>query len=167
MDSRASTPPLPLPPIQVFCVNESAVFPTKGHESDAGWDISIVRRDYDHSHASHARFFTRLVFVFNDPELYGELYARSSAAKLGVCLSNGVGIIDPSYRGELIVSLSSISTPFAHYLDGHTFPIRIAQLVIKRRQYTGTLVREASLWHQVEKQYQTVRGSGGFGSTGK
>lgn len=40
MNSRGSPPP-----IQVFCVNESAVFPTKGHESDAGWDISIVQRD--------------------------------------------------------------------------------------------------------------------------
>jgi len=155
-------------PIQVFCIDKTAVFPTKGHETDAGWDISIVGRDYEKSFSTHARFHTKLVFVFNDPELYGELYARSSTAKLGVCLSNNVGIIDPSYRGELLISLASLENARnnAHYLNDHKFPIRIAQLIIKRRQYLGTLVKEASLWHEVEKNYSSSRGAGGFGSTG-
>jgi dUTPase len=159
--------------VQIFCMNDKAVAPTKGHETDAGWDISIVGRDFEKSYPTYARYYTRLVVVFNDPTLYGELYARSSTAKLGVCLANGVGIIDPSYRGELLVSLASLeNSPKnnlgmpAHYLHNQPFPIRIAQLLIKRRDFTQHLVLEAKMWNEVEKEYQTDRGAGGFGSTG-
>jgi len=78
----------------------------------------------------------------------------------GATLSNGVGIIDPSYRGELLVSM--------FWLSAHSrlpLPARVAQLIIKQRTFLGTLRLEQGLWEEHRHRYVTERGEGGFGST--
>ncbi len=83
------------------------------------------------------------------------VYARSGLGiKHGITLSNGVGVIDSDYRGEICVGLVNLSkTPYTvHNSD------RIAQLCI-------TPVCRANFL-QVEKLPNTERGTGGLGSTG-
>jgi dUTPase len=46
------------------------------------------------------------------------------------------------------------------------YPARVAQLIIKQRNFLGTLKFETQLWSEVEEELQSVRGAGGFGSTG-
>ncbi|MBQ8605140.1 MAG: dUTP diphosphatase [Clostridia bacterium] len=84
------------------------------------------------------------------------IFARSGlASKHGICLANGVGVVDSDYRGEIKVALVNTSkqeysvAPFE----------RIAQLVIMP-------VISASFL-QADELSDTDRGSGGFGSTGK
>lgn len=85
------------------------------------------------------------------------VYSRSGHGfKNGVRLSNCVGVIDSDYRGELKVKLTMDHEP-------HYFPIRhgdrIAQaMVIPVQQVQFEEVNELS---------ETVRGTGGFGSTGQ
>ena len=85
----------------------------------------------------------------------GLIYARSGlASKRGLAPANKVGVIDCDYRGEVMVALFNHSDKPQSILPGE----RIAQLVIAP-YYTAEFALEDEL-------SQTVRGEGGFGSTG-
>ena len=90
------------------------------------------------------------------PEGYaGLIYARSGlASKKGLAPANKVGVIDSDYRGEVLVALHNHSTAAAVVEPGE----RIAQLVI-----TPYIV---GLFEEADELSDTVRGEGGFGSTG-
>ena len=84
------------------------------------------------------------------------LYARSGlGVKHGVCLSNGVGVIDSDYRGEICVGLCNVSDKPYVIEPGE----RVAQMVI-----APVLLPEIV---ESDALSGTERGAGGFGSTGK
>lgn len=76
------------------------------------------------------------------------------AAKKGVTVLNAPGTIDADYRGEIGVILINLSNEDFEIVNGE----RIAQLVIAKH--------ERAEWVSVENLSETVRGEGGFGSTG-
>lgn len=76
------------------------------------------------------------------------------AAKKGITVLNAPGTIDADYRGEIGVILVNLSKEDFTVENGE----RIAQLVIARH--------ERAAWSEVELLKETVRGEGGFGSTG-
>ncbi len=82
-------------------------------------------------------------------------YARSGlACKKGVCLANGVGVIDSDYRGEIKCGLINLGTE--DVVINHND--RIAQLVIAPVETPDIIV--------CNSLDETDRGTGGFGSTG-
>ena len=86
----------------------------------------------------------------------GLICARSGlACKQGLAPANKVGVIDCDYRGEIIVALHNHGTETRMIRRGD----RIAQLIVAP-YYEA--VFECS-----EELSETVRGEGGFGSTGK
>jgi len=90
------------------------------------------------------------------PNCYeGQIRARSGLAiNHGITVINGIGTIDSDYRGEIKVPLINLgSKPFV-IKDGD----RIAQLVIAKY--------EKILWDEVTELKETMRNTGGFGSTG-
>ena len=88
-------------------------------------------------------------------EVVAVIAARSGlAVKHGVCLANGIGVIDADYRGEIMVGLLNTSdTPFAIHRGD-----RIAQMLFLPVAHAAFL--------QVAALDETERGAGGFGSTG-
>ncbi len=84
-----------------------------------------------------------------------QIRARSSMGfKFGIALVNGIGTIDSDYRGEIGVTLINLSQQ-----DFVIEPnMRIAQMIIASH--------EKVVWSEVKSLGDTVRGSGGFGSTG-
>lgn len=81
--------------------------------------------------------------------------ARSGlAVKSGICLANGIGVIDSDYRGEISVGLLNTSDKDFTVQRGD----RIAQLMFMP-VLQATLIAAESL-------DETARGAGGFGSTG-
>ena len=83
------------------------------------------------------------------------VFARSGlGVKHGISLSNGVGVIDSDYRGEICVGLCNLGTQPYEIQPGE----RIAQLVVM--PVCPLPVQEAA------ELDQTQRGAGGFGSTG-
>lgn len=86
----------------------------------------------------------------------GIIAVRSSlGVKHGIALSNGIGVIDCDYRGELMVSVYNASdVPFT-VKNGD----RIAQLIIMPYLRADICERETLT--------ETERNTGGFGSTGK
>ena len=84
------------------------------------------------------------------------VFARSGLGiKQGVCLSNGVGVIDSDYRGEIGVGLVNLGQSAYTVQPGD----RIAQLMV-------TPVVQSTVV-QVSALDDTDRGAGGFGSTGR
>lgn len=76
------------------------------------------------------------------------------AAKFGITVLNAPGTIDADYRGEIGVILINLSDKDFVIDNG----ARIAQLVIAKH--------EQVVWKPVTGLSETVRGAGGFGSTG-
>lgn len=83
------------------------------------------------------------------------VYARSGlASKRGLAPANKVGVVDCDYRGELMVALHNHSSESQTVEKGE----RVAQMVI-----TPYFTAEFA---EAQELSETVRGSGGFGSTG-
>ena len=77
------------------------------------------------------------------------------AAKHGITVLNSPGTIDADYRGEIRAILVNLSNEPFEILPGE----RIAQMVIARHEQVE--------WESVGQLDETLRGAGGFGSTGK
>ncbi len=87
--------------------------------------------------------------------LVGLVYARSGlACKKGLAPANKVGVIDSDYRGEIMVALHNHSKEAIEIEDGE----RVAQMVIAPYLYAQ--------YEETAELEETVRGAGGFGSTG-
>ena len=91
------------------------------------------------------------------PEGYeAQIRPRSGLAfKHGLTVLNTPGTIDADYRGEIGVILVNLSNDVFTINDGE----RICQMVVAKH--------ETVTWEEVEILNDTVRGSGGFGHTGK
>ena len=76
------------------------------------------------------------------------------AAKRGVTVLNSPGTVDADYRGEIGVILVNLSNEAFTIENGE----RIAQLIIAKH--------ERAEWLEADVLTETVRGEGGFGSTG-
>ena len=84
------------------------------------------------------------------------VFARSGLGiKHGITLSNGVGVIDSDYRGEIRVGLTNLSDTAYTVAPGD----RIAQLAVM-----PVVQAELEITYTLD---ETQRGAGGFGSTGK
>ena len=98
---------------------------------------------------------TGLAIELPGPHAVALVYARSGlASKRGLAPANKVGVVDCDYRGELMVALHNHSAESQTVEKGE----RVAQMVITP-YFTAEFAEAREL-------SETVRGSGGFGSTG-
>ncbi len=142
-------------PVRIKKLKPNAAIPTYGSKYAAGADLyacidSAVSVQPGETHLIPTGLAMEI------PEGYaGLIYARSGlASKKGLAPANKVGVIDSDYRGEVLVALHNHSTVTAVVEPGE----RIAQLVI-----TPYVV---GLFEEADELSETVRGEGGFGSTG-
>lgn len=99
---------------------------------------------------------TGLAIQLPGPEYVALVCARSGlAVKHGLALSNGVGVIDSDYRGEIQVGLVNLGSETYTLQPGE----RLAQLMI--------LPVAQAAFVQADTLDETDRGAGGFGSTGR
>ena len=142
--------------VKIKKIDERAIIPTYGSSSSAGADLYALIDDHIVINPNETALI-RTGFSIQIPEGYaGFIYARSGlATKKGLAPANKVGVIDSDYRGEVMVSLHNHSEEPQMVESGE----RIAQLVIAP-YYKCNFVLSDEL-------DDTIRGSGGFGSTGK
>lgn len=136
-------------------LNEKATIPAYGSEFAAGADLyACLEADVEIKPHQTAVIPTGIALEL--PLGYaGLIYARSGlATKKGLAPANKVGVVDCDYRGEVKVALHNHSEVMQTVSAGE----RVAQLVI-----TPYLTAE---FVEKEELSQTVRGAGGFGSTG-
>ena len=146
-----------MPKIAVKKLKEDAILPTYGSEFAAGADLYALPSDGDVTFAPFETKFVHTGLAMEIPEGYaGLIYARSGlASKRGLAPANKVGVVDSDYRGEIMVALHNHSGVEQRIAPRE----RIAQLVI-----APFLKGE---YFEVETLSDTVRGEGGFGSTGR
>lgn len=148
--------PTPIVNVKVKRLQESAVLPTYAQPGDAGLDLVATSVTYNPKNG-YVQYGTGLALEI--PEGYvGLVFPRSSVSKTGAHLANSVGIIDSGYRGEV---------QFRFYHDNaregaaHPYNVgdRIGQLLIM--PFPPINIEE------VDELSDSIRGNGGFGSTGQ
>ena len=137
-------------PIQVQLLHPQARLPQRQHDTDVGWDLFVADVQHDHDCVVTIDFG---IGVKPPQGYYLELLPRSSIHRYNCIMANSVGVIDPDYRGSVCMKVQQ--------LEGCSLPVtgeRFGQLVL-RKLHASSLV-------QVQQLDSTVRGAGGFGSTG-
>jgi dUTP pyrophosphatase len=128
--------------------------PFRTHDVDAGFDLFAVSINET---PDFIEYNTGIAVEI--PEGYvGLIFPRSSVTKYDLMLKNGVGVIDASYRGELMCRFHDLLQN--EHVSKKRFEVgdRVAQIVfIEIPKITLVEAQELS---------DTERGDGGFGSTG-
>ena len=142
--------------IRVKKLRPDAVIPTYGSKDAAGADLYACLETAVTIEPSQTVMIPTGLAMELPPFHAGLIFARSSmGAKRGLAPANKVGVIDPDYRGEFMVALHNHSPQPQTVAPGE----RVAQLVIVPVVTPG--------FKECESLSDTVRGAGGFGSTGK
>lgn len=132
--------------------------PGRAHADDAGLDLTAMA-------AERLRpgvwAVDTGVSVQPPPGYYCEVVPRSSIVKTDFIQANGVGVIDPAYRGRITVVLRYLgeAADRGEAAVQALLGTRIAQLLVRRLEpvdVEATTVLE-----------ETARGAGGFGSSGR
>ncbi len=142
--------------VAVKKVRPQAILPTYGSAEAAGADLYACLEAEITVPAGGTVFVPTGIALEVPKGCAGLIYARSSlGTKRGLAPANKVGVIDSDYRGEITVVLHNHGANAQKIAPGE----RIAQLVI-----TPVLT---PAYEEVAELTDTVRGTGGFGSTGK
>ena len=142
--------------LRIKKLRDNAQMPTYGSEYAAGADIYAALDEAVTIEPGETKFIpTGLAFEI--PEGYaGFVHARSGlASKRGLAPANKVGVIDADYRGEVMVALHN------HGKESQTVETgeRVAQMIIAPFVAVNYVFSD--------ELDETVRGEGGFGSTGR
>lgn len=129
-----------------------AVAPNKKRRSDAGYDLTLIKKLKTDEYGTE--WYDSGTAVEPPSGYYYDLVGRSSLIKKGRQLANCIGIIDETYRGNIMVALTKL-TPAAPELE---LPNRACQLIL-RKCHDHDMER-------VDLVSTTDRGHGGFGSSG-
>jgi dUTP pyrophosphatase len=141
--------------VKIKKLNAAATVPSYGTEFAAGADLYACMEGSITIKPGQTEFIHTGLAMEIPTGLVGLIYARSGmACKKGVAPANKVGVIDSDYRGEIIVALHNHSAEPLTVSNGE----RIAQIVYAP-YYQAEFV-------EADELEESVRGEGGFGSTG-
>lgn len=142
--------------INIKRLNENAIVPKYASEYAAGADLYACI-DEEEVILPGTTKLIKTGIALEIPVGYAAfIYARSGlASKKGLAPANKVGVVDCDYRGEVMVALHNHSNKEQSVLPGE----RVAQMVIAPYVTADFEV--------VEELSETVRGEGGFGSSGR
>ena len=142
--------------INIKRLSETAKLPERGSAYAAGYDLFADLQEVIEI-KPHETYMINTGVAMEIPEGYwGGVFARSGlSAKEGLRPANCDGVVDADYRGPVCVALHNDGEVVRTVTPGQ----KVAQLVV-----VPFLAVE---FDEVEELSDTVRGAGGFGSTGK
>lgn len=134
----------------------SIVLPTYATSASAGVDLCAdLKEQITLSPGENVKIPTGLAIELPSQQVVALVFARSGLAnRFGIGLTNGVGVIDSDYRGEIQVLMQNLGAQPVTINPGD----RIAQMVF--------MPIFKAVFEEVAELGETIRGSGGFGSTG-
>lgn len=140
--------------VKIKQLSHESVIPTYAKDGDAGMDLTATSKAYD----EHGNVCYGTSLAFELPKGFvGLLFPRSSNTKKDLILGNSVGVLDSSFRGEVVFKFKTIDSVNDVY-DIYQVGDRIGQIIIMPHpQVTFKVVDELS---------SSDRGVGGFGSSG-
>ena len=137
-------------------LDERATVPAYGSPYSAGADLYALTDGNVELKSGETKLIHTGISLEIPKGYGGFIFARSGlATKRGLAPANKVGVVDCDYRGEIMVALHNHSSDTQVVENGE----RIAQLVI--------MPYVAAQFIECDELSETVRGEGGFGSTGK
>ncbi len=146
--------------VRIKKLNEGAIVPSYSKQGDAGMDLTAINISKDN--VGNITYHTGLAIEI--PEGYvGLLFPRSSICKKQQFLTNGVGVIDSSYRGEIMAKFKPVMGSYETILElfeSNEYEVndRVVQLII--------MPYPEIEFEEVEELSSSERGYGGFGHTG-
>lgn len=140
---------------KIWLCDPQAIMPKKARPSDVGYDLTIIKKIKDMT--SNVVLYDTGVKVQPMHGMYAEVVPRSSLSKSGYMLANSVGIIDPSYTGNIMIALVKID-PSAKDIE---LPFRCCQLIFRRQLFV-----DVERMDTISVITETSRNEGGFGSSG-
>jgi dUTP pyrophosphatase len=126
-----------------------AVIPTVGNIEDSGLDLTLIEKVADLS--KNVALYTTGLIMRPPKGYYLMLAPRSSISKTEFSLDNSIGIIDWGYSGELMAAVRK------HGEEELVLPSKLVQVILMKKNDISIEI--------VSSFEETVRGSGGFGST--
>ena len=143
--------------LRIKKLRENATIPMRATEGSAGMDLyACIDSPVTIKPGDLALIPTGIAIEIPSQNFVAYIFARSGLGiKHGICLSNGVGVIDSDYRGEVCVGLCNVSDK-PYVIEPFE---RVAQMVIAP-VLTPDVV-------EVDELSDTARGEGGFGSSGR
>jgi deoxyuridine 5''-triphosphate nucleotidohydrolase (dut) len=134
-----------------------AKFPSRGTEDAAAYDLTAAKIDIEPG-SGNLIVDTGLSIAF-PPGHVLKIFSRSGLSrKYGIRLVNGTGIIDADYRGPVLILLHSDRFTPQKLMQFINVGDRVAQCILEELPETQ--------WQEVDVLPESVRGVGGFGSTG-
>ncbi len=136
---------------------ENAKIPTRATKGSAGLDLyAAIEEPISLKPGDLVKVPTGVALGLQSEHLVALIFGRSGlGVKHGVTLSNGVGVVDSDYRGEIFVGLCNVSKEDYTINPGD----RIAQVIVMPiSNFTFIEVNDLD---------KTERNDSGFGSTGK
>lgn len=143
--------------VKIKKISPKAKIPLRATEGSAGADLfACIDESITIKHGELIKVPTGIAIELDDSSFAAFVFARSGLGiKHGIALSNGVGVIDSDYRGEICVGLCNLSdTPYTIQPQE-----RIAQLVL--------MPVVCAEFVEADNLSSTERGKNGFGSTGR
>ncbi|MEK7104753.1 MAG: dUTP diphosphatase [Patescibacteria group bacterium] len=137
--------------IKIKKLSKDAKLPTHGHPGDASIDFYSIE-DVVFLPGKQERVHTGVAVEI--PEGHVGLIWDKSSISFNLGLKVMGGVIDSSFRGELVMSLLNTKTKKVILEKGH----KVAQMLIQKFEHCDIL--------EVDELSQTVRGGGREGSTG-
>ena len=143
-------------PIKVKKLRDGAILPTYGTPYSAGADLYACLEESVTILPGETKKIPTGIAMELPVGTAGLIYARSSlGTKKGLAPANKVGVVDSDYRGEFLIFLHNHGSAPQTVAHGD----RVAQLVVTP-VFTPGFVESETL-------SDTLRGDGGFGSTGR
>lgn len=144
--------------LKIVKLRKNAIIPTRATEGSAGYDLyACLDREVTIGFGDLVKIPTGISIELTNSGFAAFVFARSGlGTKYGIMPSNGVGVIDSDYRGEIYVGLCKISNGEPYVIKNGD---RVAQLIVMN-------ISSCS-FGLVDKLSESSRGTGGFGSTGK
>lgn len=139
--------------LQFKITNPEATIPKKAGKDEVGYDITALSCDKIMNNKTY--MYDTGLQVKPPAGYYLEIVPRSSIVKTGYILSNSVGIIDPTYRGNLKIVLTKVDDSVPNL----RLPFTKCQLILKKLHEAEIVDIGDAEWDDTE------RGDGGFGST--
>lgn len=141
--------------LKLMRVREGAIIPKQATAGSAGYDLCACMDAPQTIEPGERCVFPSGLAAEIPAGTAGFVFTRSGLGiKKGIHVTNGVGVIDSDYRGEIRIGLHNLSAEPYTVQPGE----RIAQMILM--PYFAPVIEE------VTSLTETDRGAGGFGSTG-
>lgn len=146
--------PLPLK-VRFKRLDPAAERPRRGSAQAAAWDLTATRVETEYLRGGLEVVTVHTGIAVEIPDgWYGDVRPRSSVYRTGLTLSNGCGVVDSDYRGEIMARFYRLCGG-----DDYAPGERCVQLIIAPCPEVE--------WEEADELTVTVRGAGGYGSSGK